>query len=99
MLHYLVFTYDGTSERFYVDGTLPTTMAVALDTHNDPNPFRINAQNDNAMDALNTLGDGILINTVRVSTGSLGQAGITANFAGGQGVDIGLATVEEQPQN
>ena len=85
VLHYLVFTYDGTSERFYVDGTLSTTNTFALDTHNDPNPFRINAQNADAMNAVNTLGDGILINTVRVSTGVLGQAGITANYAGGQG--------------
>jgi hypothetical protein len=84
-LHYLVFTYDGTTERFYADGVLQTSKTFPLNTHNDPNPIRINAQNADAANGVFTVGDGYLLNSVRVDTGVLSDADIANNYAGGQG--------------
>jgi hypothetical protein len=85
VLHYLVFTYDGTTERFYADGVLQTSKAFALNTHNDPNLIRINAQNADAINSTFNVGDGYSLNSVRIDTGVISQADITNNFAGGQG--------------
>jgi len=84
-LHYLVFTYDGTTERFYADGVLQTSKGFGLNTFNVPDPFRINAQNSDGSNGAFTVGDGYLLNSVRIDTGVLSQSDITNNFAGGQG--------------
>lgn len=84
-LHYLVYTYDGTTERFYADGVLQTSKAFALSTWNVPDPFRINAQNADAANNVFTVGDGYLLNSVRVDSGVLSDSDISTNYAGGTG--------------
>jgi hypothetical protein len=84
-LHYLVYTYDGTTERFYADGVLQTSKAFALSTYNVPDPLRINAQNIDGGNGVFNVGDGYLLNSVRVDSGVLSDADVATNYAGGTG--------------
>jgi hypothetical protein len=79
-LHYLVYTYDGTTERFYADGVLQTSKAFALNTHSDPNLLRINAQNADAGNSVFNVGDGFLLNSARVDTGVLSDADVLRTY-------------------
>jgi len=77
---YLVYTYDGTTVRLYVNAEENTTRAVALNTHG-PNIIRVAAQaNDSGAGvhaAVNFTGS---IAEVRIHDGVLSAADIANNF-------------------
>ncbi|MBN1509362.1 MAG: discoidin domain-containing protein, partial [Sedimentisphaerales bacterium] len=77
---YLVYTYDGTTVRLYVNAEENTTRAVALNTHG-PNIIRVAAQADNSgagvLSAVNFTGS---IAEVRIHDGVLSPSDIAFNF-------------------
>jgi hypothetical protein len=78
---HIVYTYDGTGARIYVNGELESTRdPIGLDTHGG-NIIRVGAQADNTGDGVagqfNFTGS---IAVVRIHDGTLSQADIQNNF-------------------
>ncbi|MBL7188191.1 MAG: hypothetical protein ISS70_17855 [Phycisphaerae bacterium] len=77
---HLVYTYDGTTARVYVNGEEEAVKAVALDTHAG-NVIRVAAQSNTAatgiQNGMNFIGS---VSVVRIHDGALRQADIQNNF-------------------
>ncbi|MGE5296129.1 MAG: LamG-like jellyroll fold domain-containing protein, partial [Solirubrobacterales bacterium] len=77
---YLVYTYDGTTVRLYVNAEENTVRAAALNTHG-PNIIRVAAQSDDAgTGVLSTVNFTGSIAEVRIHDGVLSPAAIANNF-------------------
>jgi len=77
---YLVYTYDGTTVRLYVNAEENTTRAVALNTHG-PNIIRVAAQaNDSGAGVHAVVNFTGSIAEVRIHDGVLSPAAIANNF-------------------
>jgi hypothetical protein len=77
---HLVYTYDGTTIRLYVNGQENTTRERALNTHG-PHPIRVAAQGDNSGAGVNTATNFTgSIAEVRVHDGALSPEAIALNF-------------------
>lgn len=84
-LHYLVYTYDGTTARVYADGVEGNSEDIELMTRDYPNPpFLLHAEFDGLPVFYPGLGpSGLDIAVVRIDTGVLSPSDITANFNAG----------------
>ncbi len=82
--HYLVWTYDGVTERLYSDGTAmhfenKNLNVWALDSNNAPLPIRLGAQNEaNGVAAL--FNDGINLLRIRVKDTVMTPGEISTNY-------------------
>jgi hypothetical protein len=82
--HYLVFTYDGSNEDVYVDGSLylQNTTDLALDTTGGL-PINLAAQNTAASGFSAALNGSLDIAALRISAGALTAADVENNFIAG----------------
>ncbi|HEX7861412.1 MAG TPA: LamG-like jellyroll fold domain-containing protein [Verrucomicrobiae bacterium] len=93
---YVVYTYDGTTTRVYMDGALANSEDMVLDTWaidnseaGNPLPFRIAAQNEPNGTATTGLRGSMTIAKIRVHDEAISDATILANF-NAQAIAFGL---------
>jgi len=95
---YLVYTYDGSTVRLYVNAEENTTRDVTLNTHG-PNIIRVAAQsNDAGTGAQSGLGFTGSIAEVRIHDGVLSPEAIASNFVSKPGDPIAAGPVPEDEQ-
>ncbi len=95
---YLVYTYDGTTVRLYVNAEENTVRAATLNTHG-PNIIRVAAQADDAgTGVLSTVNFTGSIAEVRIHDGVLSPAAIANNFKSKPGNQTASAPRPEDGQ-
>lgn len=98
--HHLVYTFDGTTQRVYVDGSQTNSEAISLNTHSGT-AINIGAQYDNSSGTVTAgLRASSTISRVRIHSEALSDAQIANNY-NLEKVEftLGPAVFLTQPQN
>ncbi len=98
--HHLVYTFDGTTQRVYVDGSLTNSEAVTLTTHAGT-AINIGAQYDDSSGIVTGgLRASSTIARLRIHSEALSDAQIANNYSFEKpGINLGQAVFLTQPQN